>query len=434
MTPEQILELLHDRRDDELIGLEESTTFDAKSESYRLDDAKSKWELAKDVSAMANASGGLLLVGARTEIVATSLVERVSAIRPVQSSFINEEKIRSAIKNMVFPSINLYVEVHRFVRDDDKVMLAIHVRRPPDDDLPVLVASRATITVGDRTHEIEAFALARRVGAGTEWDQGAKVWSDIRDGRLARRNLMLQASPTPPVGEERLSERLDVLLGHVGVQDHAYLALIATPDTAVSLAGFASGSGVHGLLKSLPQDGVRQMGFGLGYGLDPQPVGSGLVDVGSERRGILVDPDGLIVAVALGTREMLGWADTAWLGDSDTALRINSYVLVEWSLEFARFVDRVRQTAPATAWTWHAHAHGLSTGHPPLALRVGTFEVATPRVDRATASGQLTDPGETAFEIVRWFTELFGETPDQVPGVVDGRVDADAIRAWGANG
>ena len=72
------------------------------------------WELAKDVSAMANAQGGLLLVGAKTKRLENSFVEQVDEIRPVPTRFVNEEQLRGALKNLVFPAIGNYVALHRF--------------------------------------------------------------------------------------------------------------------------------------------------------------------------------------------------------------------------------------------------------------------------------------------------------------------------------
>jgi hypothetical protein len=46
----------------ELVGLEEAVDFEAKSELYDLDTPGGRYELAKDVSAFANASGGCLVI------------------------------------------------------------------------------------------------------------------------------------------------------------------------------------------------------------------------------------------------------------------------------------------------------------------------------------------------------------------------------------
>lgn len=433
MNPDEILAALREGRDADLIGLEESTTFDAKSEPYRMDDPKTRWELAKDVSAMANAEGGILLVGAKTKRLENSFVEQVDEIRPVPTRFVNEEQLRGALKNLVFPAIGNYVDLHRFDRGDDKTLLAIHVQKPPDDDLPALVTTRASVEVDGRSHEIEAFGLARRVGSGTEWDQGAKIWSDIRDGRLARRSLTLQGSQSQEPDDDRIRERLDQLLELVGADDHAYIALAAYPVEPLRINDFVSDSGVYGLLRSLPTDAVRPNGFGLGYGLDPQPVGPGLADIESGRRGLLVDPDGLTLAVALGTREMLGWAHRTWSGNLDDPLRINRHIIAEWPLEFTRFVMRVRELGAAVPWRWQASVRRLQTGRPPQVLHLGEewyFDSDPPRVDEAEIDGDLLDAETAAYAIVRWLAGLFNASPERIPAVEDERVSPELIRAW----
>jgi hypothetical protein len=432
LSADEMLAVLRESRDDDLIGLEESTVFDAKSGAYRLDDPKSRWELAKDVSAMANADGGILLIGAKTERLENSFVERVAAIRPVPTTFLNEDQLRGAVAKFLFPSIGNYVEFHRFDRGDDSGLLAIRIRRPPDDDQPILVTTRATVEVDGRTHEIDAWAIARRVGSGTEWDQGAKVWADIRDGRLARRSLTMP-QPLLITGQDRVQERLVALLDQVGADDYAWWALAAYPTTAVRLGNFAGDDGAFGLLRSLPANAVRRNGFGLGYGTNVQALGSGLADIEPGRRGLLVDPDGLVLAVALGTCQMLGWSHQSWSGDVTSPLKINRFIVSEWPLEFTRFVDRVRSTAPQTAWELYSRASRLQSGLPPQRLHLAEewmFDGSPPRVDDAEMTADVNEPEADAGGIVSWFVGLFGRQPSEVPAVESGRVVGEMIRAW----
>jgi len=71
MTFEAIKVILDTRQFDQLIGREEDAWFEAKQRSpYDLTPPTGRYELAKDVSAFANADGGLLVVGLTTTRVA----------------------------------------------------------------------------------------------------------------------------------------------------------------------------------------------------------------------------------------------------------------------------------------------------------------------------------------------------------------------------
>ena len=64
-----------------LIGALEDEHLECKSAPYQLDQERGKMELAKDVSALANADGGFILIGVTTEIEPTSngeVIRRIS--------------------------------------------------------------------------------------------------------------------------------------------------------------------------------------------------------------------------------------------------------------------------------------------------------------------------------------------------------------------
>ena len=63
METEQLRALLEARRFARLIGEAEAVSLEVKQEPYDLDAAAGRYELAKDVSALANSGGGHLLVG-----------------------------------------------------------------------------------------------------------------------------------------------------------------------------------------------------------------------------------------------------------------------------------------------------------------------------------------------------------------------------------
>ncbi len=59
----EVLEKLAAKQFDALIGVSEAAWLDAKESPYILDTLKQKLELAKDVSALANSAGGVIVLG-----------------------------------------------------------------------------------------------------------------------------------------------------------------------------------------------------------------------------------------------------------------------------------------------------------------------------------------------------------------------------------
>ena len=65
-TVAEIQDILTRGAFDELTGALENEFFEAKSEPWDLSSERGKFDLAKDVSSLANGRGGLILVGAST--------------------------------------------------------------------------------------------------------------------------------------------------------------------------------------------------------------------------------------------------------------------------------------------------------------------------------------------------------------------------------
>ena len=80
MTLESIKGILESRRFPELIGLHEDLWFEAKgNDPYDFATAGGRYELAKDVSAFANAEGGFLIIGLVTERLTETRTEKVTS-------------------------------------------------------------------------------------------------------------------------------------------------------------------------------------------------------------------------------------------------------------------------------------------------------------------------------------------------------------------
>jgi hypothetical protein len=87
----------------ELVGLEEAVDFEAKSELYDLDTPGGRYELAKDVSAFANASGGCLVIGLETVRAGDRDLDIVSALKPVPGDGAQPAQYSGVIREYVYP-------------------------------------------------------------------------------------------------------------------------------------------------------------------------------------------------------------------------------------------------------------------------------------------------------------------------------------------
>ena len=78
---DEVREALRVGRPERLIGTRECAWLDAKGQLYQLDQPRPAAELAKDVAALANMSGGVIVIGPRTRKAGSS--EVIDEVRSV---------------------------------------------------------------------------------------------------------------------------------------------------------------------------------------------------------------------------------------------------------------------------------------------------------------------------------------------------------------
>src|SRR6266542_1550522 len=90
---------------DAVLGTSESEWVEFKSEVYPLDAPKGPREYAKDVAAFANAGGGLIVIGYKTEKAETDLESRAQEHRPCPKNLVDPKKLADILANTVFPAV-----------------------------------------------------------------------------------------------------------------------------------------------------------------------------------------------------------------------------------------------------------------------------------------------------------------------------------------
>ncbi|MFF4547432.1 helix-turn-helix domain-containing protein [Streptomyces sp. NPDC001406] len=148
-----------------LLGLPETSWLDVKSSIYNLDQAGPRAELCKDVAAMANAQGGLLLIGLRTELVDGR--EVISELKPVPQRLVDQGRHRKILMEQVRPPVR-DLRIEWVPCQKDSGVLVLHIPPQPSADKPFVVP--ATDPKGR-----EGVAVPVRSGDDTSWLKPAEL-------------------------------------------------------------------------------------------------------------------------------------------------------------------------------------------------------------------------------------------------------------------
>jgi hypothetical protein len=159
-----------------LAGTRECAWLDAKGQLYRLDQPRSAAELAKDVAALANTGGGVIVIGLRTRREGSS--EVIDEVRPVPATLIDRDRYRKLVRERVF----------LFVRDfatwwlpagDERGLLVIDVPAQASKDKPFVVSGS-----DDTQAAVDASSVAvpLRDDDGTHWLSGQELHRLLTEG------------------------------------------------------------------------------------------------------------------------------------------------------------------------------------------------------------------------------------------------------------
>lgn len=106
MSFESVKAILVNRQFETLVGLEEDVWFEAKGPNpYNFATPEGRYELAKDVSAFANAEGGILIIGLATTPVLGAQTERVTGHDLCTQAEFDDGQYQGFIRDNVYPRI-----------------------------------------------------------------------------------------------------------------------------------------------------------------------------------------------------------------------------------------------------------------------------------------------------------------------------------------
>jgi hypothetical protein len=454
-SPAEVVGLLEaGDRDDQLVGVYERSWLDFKA-TYHFASLRSRWEFAKDVAAMAESGGGVIVVGVQAEKDPDRDEERACKVAPVPHAMFDVKRAYDIVSEDVYPGI-VDVDIRPHPREDGKRIVSILVPAQDEDRKPFML-ERVVTDVGA---EISAFALPRRSGSHTVFEKVGFVHRDIADGRRARRSVSdTRLSPeeshrwtdAPPDAVVRVAD------AHLQDAERRALELATTIDRqadltdvgVVYLAAVPVGQRPRphdffkqdGLRRAMsPRHQLREAGFGLTYGIDVRAAARSLLSIDEDRTVLFVETNGTTLAGAAGTPDFLAWAHQNFPApapvDGRPPLRINPVALNEWVYEFCRFTER--ELAPRwgrDGWVIVSVVRRARTADRPLVLPVGysssgawLFQPQPAETDeRVEAFAATLDPPVDAAAVLGSIYSLFGLSLDNTPFVVDGRFDENVL-------
>lgn len=454
---EEVAELLRANKFEAVLGTRETQTLDFKESWYRLEEPAQKFELGKDVAAMANKDGGYIVRGIKATRITSADAEVAAIIKPIPSAKVDIDQHRSVVNGNVFPP-PADIE-YEFIYDaidtsgDQRGFLVIKI--PPQPDGSIHILTRVATDSGD---QFDAFVVPIRDGAQTRFLNPGEVWRLLSDGKrlpavlAVERATSAAEAPSPPTvpfesdpfpvkprpasarwARERLPDLVVELESFMNWKDHATLLLAAAPveQQDSSPNGFYSVDGFAGALAKPPN--LRYAGFGLSYEEAPVRVGNRLVVSSARDRALWVEESGLAVAATNSAGDFLTW------GSQPTGrggLDINPTVLVEYTYLFCHLIAESLVPLIGGAWNVCVVLKRASGGEFPLTLPTEfvspgfAFEHRAPQSDFLEQWMPMAPtPAEAAYSLVKAVYDFFSAAPSEIRFAENQAIDVEAIRS-----
>ena len=359
-SPNDILQELESGNFDGLIGLPECRWLEAKESPYVLDPLKKRLELAKDVSAMANSGGGIIVIGFDTTRHPLTAGEHISRACPFPLDLINCDQYKKILGSSVYPPLN-DVAIHIFENPnrDGKGVAAIFVEGAATSGRPYLVGNvlnEAGQSIGayfgfferkqDVIPPVNIATIQHLLSAGQQW-------ASIHERLLAIETNMnswgaaQQAANSVGITDKERSQRIKDARISVGRDDSPVVYFMASTDGECDFPTLFKSrrERVVRLIENPPQ--LREQGFEIWADYAAEIIQGRLRrNMIAGHRLIELWKDGLFIYVAPGDEDFLGWR----LGSSENPVRINNFVLAESILVFCwlmRFVFEEADPKPS---------------------------------------------------------------------------------------
>jgi hypothetical protein len=434
LSREQVLEVLSKGDFKALVGEFEGEWLECKRSPYVLTHEGQRAELAKDVSALANAKGGLLIIGVSTAKDQSHGRDVIDDVTPILLEQFDEVQYRDLIAAWTLPQLrNIDIRIHREPGRPTHGLVSIDIPPCPPSEMPVLVCK--TILDDGRRADI-VFGYCERKLAGVTHHDAARIHSLIAQGmsnseileRLdfltasqARRSIQDTAASTPGNVDGRINEAIAA----AKLTDQPCFLLAAYPMVGVNAdALFASKSNPLVQLLEHPPE-IRNAGFDLTVDHSSHIVrGSLRRSVSEESKLIEMHHDGVVIFVSRGDSSGLCWGREK---AQSTKNLINQLVLIESTYLFARFIHSAYGglVTPGTNVTYRMALINVCSAERPCALfsgpldrwGYGTTREATDSLAQVSVmeSYDSVAPARVAFLLLSKLYAWFGFESDNIP-------------------
>lgn len=351
-SPREVLDNLAACDFGALVGLFESEWLDAKETPYvfkspdkgRNDAAKR--ELAKDVTALANAGGGVIVLGFDCEKLRTTAGERISKVSPFPISLIDRMQYSQILAKLVHPAPHgVDVLVFENAAKDGKGVAAIIVDKAVMGPGPYLVGKTVDeneANIGsyfgyferkrDFTPLVSIATIQQRLAAGLQWASLHEHLTSI-EAKIDALTPSHKFSPvSTPVPKREREDRIRKARIAAERDDEPLMYFSAVSENACAFPTlFRSHSErVVRLIESPPQ--LRQQGFEIWADRTSAIIEGRLRrNVIPGHRLIELYEDGEFIFIGEGDEDFLGWRVH---GNPNAPIHISNFVLSEATLHF----------------------------------------------------------------------------------------------------
>lgn len=298
-----------------LIGESESEFFDCKRNVYDLKKNMLKYELAKDVSAFANAGGGYILIGIETKKSEKSFYDEVIAIHPFKEGVCNPIQYVDIVSDWLYPKLRgIEARWYPSKENPSKGIFVIEIPNQPEINKPFLI--KRTIQDTGKICEV-LFGYSERKQESNDPKTVVELHQILRDGlnldarlQSIEANIQELSKASPKVSDEfnDIEKRIDSALSAIKMNDKRAMILTCYPDTSTKLDSlFSSKPGsMKSILESPPK--IREVGFGL-RALDKATIIKGMFCrvTGGSRKVIDLYKDGVLIAALKADNDFLCW-------------------------------------------------------------------------------------------------------------------------------
>lgn len=202
-----------------LVGLKESLWLEAKNgRAYDLNSAIGRYELAKDVSSFANASGGALIIGLNTEPLIEENTDEIKQLDLMPESDFSSSQYAGVINEYLHPKIQNLVLGWIANKNDTRGVGYIFV--PLQDENKKYFLIKNVIEKDNKVREI-VFGIAQRIGTSNTPLTIDQLHRQVQRGKspMAERLTRIEdkidilmdfsAHPAPKSQVEALNERIN---------------------------------------------------------------------------------------------------------------------------------------------------------------------------------------------------------------------------------